>query len=62
MAATGQARAMRLSARLSLRDLARDVGVNATTILRWEAGTSRPSGAAALRYLGALDRLQRGEP
>jgi len=54
---TGAARTIRLSAGLSLRELAREVGCAAPTILRWERQDQVPRGALALRYGEALDAL-----
>lgn len=52
-------RDLRLSRRISLRDLARLAGVNASTLSRWEAGVTCPSNhelTAVLRALKASDR------
>ena len=57
MAATGAARAIRETSELSLSEFAAAVGVHKTTIFRWETGARRPRGAAAERYLRALEEL-----
>ena len=59
MAKLGTARAIREDAGLSLTELANEIDVDRTTIHRWEKGTRRPSGAGAIRYLKALDKLAR---
>ena len=57
LAANGTARRLRKAAGLSLYDLARDVGVRAGTISRWETGDRVPRGEAALRYAHLLGEL-----
>lgn len=57
MAADGTAKRLRLQADLSLAELGRDVGVPASTILRWERGDSRPRGELAQRYAQVLSEL-----
>jgi DNA-binding transcriptional regulator YiaG len=57
LAENGEARRIRLQARLSTVHVARVCGVTHPTILRWESGQRRPNGAAALRYLDLLDAL-----
>ena len=57
MAATGAARAIRETSGLSLSELAEAAGVHKSTIFRWETGVRRPRGAAAERYLRALEEL-----
>jgi len=59
LAATGEARRCREAARLSLGDIANSIKVGRSTILRWETGERRPTGPAALRYLAALDAIDR---
>ena len=51
--ASGDARRLRESASLSLEDVARAVGVNRSSIYRWESGETRPSRDEAIRA-GAL--------
>lgn len=57
LAATGEARRLRQAAGLSLYDLARDLGVTAGTVSRWETGNRVPRGDAAARYAGLLGEL-----
>lgn len=53
------ARSIRESAGVSQSRLAQEVGVDRTTLIRWEAGTTTPRGAQRSRYLELLDGLQR---
>jgi DNA-binding transcriptional regulator YiaG len=55
--ASGQAREIRMAARLTQSDIARSVGVHFSTLSRWESGERLPRGDAALRYGALLDRL-----
>ncbi|MEY2590542.1 MAG: hypothetical protein QOJ67_2526 [Acidimicrobiaceae bacterium] len=57
LAAGGTARAIRKAARLSLNEIAHPIGVDQSTIYRWETGSRRPQGEAALRYLVVLESL-----
>jgi transcriptional regulator with XRE-family HTH domain len=71
VSATDKARAKRLlppprerarireAAGLSLDDLARDLGVHRTTILRWERDLRAPTGENVVRYATVLGQLQR---
>ncbi len=59
LAATGAARALRLDAGLSLSEMAEAAQVHKSTICRWETGSRRPRGEAAMRYLRVLDGLAR---
>lgn len=59
MAASGEARRVRLAARLSLRDVGLAVGVDQSTVSKWEAGDRVPRGDAAWRYADLIERLQR---
>jgi DNA-binding transcriptional regulator YiaG len=54
---SGAARAIRESSGLSLSEAAAGARVNRVTIHRWEQGSRRPHGDAALRYLALLERL-----
>jgi DNA-binding transcriptional regulator YiaG len=58
MAASGTAKAIRDRARLSQSEMARALGVETSTICRWERGIDRPIGAPALAWLALLGRLQ----
>jgi DNA-binding transcriptional regulator YiaG len=57
--ASGEARAIREAANLTLGEIARDVDVAGVTILRWETCAARPTGQRAVRYLHLLRRLAR---
>lgn len=57
--ATGEARRRRKDAGLSLMEVAEAIGVNLTTVHRWENGSHRPRRSAALRYLAALEQAGR---
>jgi len=55
---SGQARRTREAAGISLAEMARAIGVDVSTLHRWETGKRRPRSAAALRYAGALAALE----
>lgn len=57
LAANGTARQIRLAAGLSLYDVARDVGVRAGTVSRWETAQRVPRGEAAVRWAELLRDL-----
>lgn len=59
LVSTGEARAIRLDARLSLRELAREANVTAATVHRWENAQCVPRGERAERYLAALERIRK---
>ena len=59
MTKSGQARDIRRGARLSQGDISRSIGVDASTVARWETGQRTPRGEAALRYAHLLTRLSR---
>jgi DNA-binding transcriptional regulator YiaG len=44
---------------VSLGEIAEPVGVNRSTVSRWERGLTTPRGEAALRYLEVLEELAR---
>lgn len=56
---SGEARKLRHAARVTLAELAADIGVSETSVSRWESGTRLPRGAVATRYGQVLDRLRR---
>lgn len=58
LAASGEAEAIRRSARLSLGETGRAINASHVTVMRWEDGSRRPTGPAALRYADLLDRLR----
>lgn len=57
--ASGDARALRLSLRMSVLDLGATVGVSGAAISRWECGKRTPHGETALRYARVLDMLRK---
>jgi transcriptional regulator with XRE-family HTH domain len=57
MQQSGEAKRLRERAGISLRTMARAVGVRASTLIRWEAGRVRPREGTALAWLAALDRI-----
>lgn len=59
LARSGAGRAARLSARLSLLEVARHVGATPTTVQRWETGKRVPHGAAAVAWVRLLDEIAR---
>jgi transcriptional regulator with XRE-family HTH domain len=50
---------VRIQAGLSVRELAEALGVNASTLYRWEKGISRPRPAQAGRWLEVVEGLRR---
>ncbi len=50
-------RSIRVSAGVSLRDVAAALGVNPMTVLRWERGDVEPRRNSAIRYRQLLDRI-----
>jgi DNA-binding transcriptional regulator YiaG len=59
LAASGEARQIRQRARLSQSELAADIGTSQSALSLWEAGARRPTGETAIRWLEALDQLER---
>lgn len=55
--ATGEAKRIRETARITLEDIASDINVHYMTVWRWENRYRIPRGNHALRYLGALNRI-----
>jgi DNA-binding transcriptional regulator YiaG len=53
LARSGEARAIRERAGLSLREMAAALGVTRSALQRWEVGLRTPRGESAVRY-GAL--------
>lgn len=58
LAASGEAKAIRIQHRISLAEIAETCGVDQSTVWQWENGGRKPRGAAALRYADLLDALQ----
>lgn len=54
---SGVARSIRLAARLSLSEVADEVGASTSAVHRWERGQRNPRGEAALRYGALLTEL-----
>lgn len=59
LCADGEAARIRERASLSQSEVARTVGTAHSTISRWEGGSRRPRGSAALRYAALLDALKK---
>src|SRR4051794_27368464 len=59
LVAAGEARRIRQAADLSLAEVSRAVGVDLSTVGRWERRERVPRGAAALKYAELLPRLQK---
>jgi transcriptional regulator with XRE-family HTH domain len=57
LTASGAAKAARLGARVTLREVAAASGLGVSTICRYERGERVPRGAGALRYLAVLEGL-----
>lgn len=55
--ANGTGRLVRESARLSLAELAAQVGVHRSAVWRWEHGDRMPRGEAAEAYADVIERL-----
>jgi transcriptional regulator with XRE-family HTH domain len=58
MQESGEAKRLRERAGVSLRTMARAVGVRASTLIRWEANQVRPRESTALAWLAVLDQLR----
>jgi DNA-binding XRE family transcriptional regulator len=58
MQQTGEAKRLRERAGVSLRTMAKAVGVRASTLIRWEANRVRPREPTALAWLAVLDQLR----
>lgn len=56
---SGQARALRENAGLTIPLVARTVGISPSMVSRWERNERRPRGEAATRYLDLLRHLER---
>lgn len=57
LASSGAARAIRIGAGASIREVAAVVGVSPATVLRWERGSRAPRGEKGVAYGRALDEL-----
>lgn len=58
MALSGEARALRIAADLSLDEVAAAVGVSRQAVATWETGGRRPRGQNARRYGAVLYELR----
>ena len=58
MILTGEARRLRLDAKISLSSIAQEVGVSIATVSHWELNRRQPRGKGALRYLQALNKIR----
>lgn len=56
--ASGEAKRLREDAGLSLSEVASSVGVDTSSVWRWESALRRPRGPAALRYERLLQLLE----
>lgn len=54
-----RARAVRLAAGISVRQLAQAIGVQPSTLSRWERGLRRPRPEQAKRWCALIERLAR---
>ena len=57
MTRSGEARAVRLASYLSMQDVGQSVGVDTSTVGRWDRGERLPKGEPAARYAALLTRL-----
>jgi transcriptional regulator with XRE-family HTH domain len=54
LARSGEARRLRERSGLSLREVASEIGVDASSLSRWETGATAPRAKAALRWAAVL--------
>jgi transcriptional regulator with XRE-family HTH domain len=54
----GQGRALRTAAGLSVRQLAKELDVDAATLSRWERGEARPRPSSAARWVAACQVIE----
>jgi DNA-binding transcriptional regulator YiaG len=62
LAASGEAKAIRLRAALSLRDIGDAAGTTPSAVWRWERGERRPQGPAGVAYGRLLRDLLAARP
>ncbi|MFA9272558.1 MAG: helix-turn-helix transcriptional regulator [Baekduiaceae bacterium] len=58
MARSGEARALRVAADLTLEEIASAVGVSRQALAGWEKGERRPGGNNARHYAAVLQELR----
>lgn len=58
-ASSGEARRLREIAQLSIGEVAKACGVDQSTVWRWERGTRKPRGEAALAYGELIESLRK---
>ncbi|MEV7240421.1 helix-turn-helix domain-containing protein [Streptomyces sp. NPDC093248] len=56
--ASGEAARLRAAAQLSIGEVARECGVDQSTVWRWERGMRKPRGDAALLYGQLIEQLR----
>lgn len=56
---SGKAQELRRAARLTLREIAGEIGVTPVAVLRWDSGERVPRGERAERYGAFLRELER---
>lgn len=56
---SGEAERLRTAAQLSIGEVARACGVDQSTVWRWERGTRKPRGEAALAYGELIESLRK---
>ncbi|MFF1702572.1 helix-turn-helix domain-containing protein [Streptomyces sp. NPDC058252] len=56
---SGEARQLREMAQLSIGEVAKACGVDQSTVWRWERGTRKPRGEAALAYGELIESLRK---
>lgn len=61
-ATSGEGRRRREAAGLSLREVAGALGVDPTTLQKWERGDRAPRGEPAIRWMDLLDQLAAASP
>jgi DNA-binding transcriptional regulator YiaG len=59
---SGEARAIRQAAGLSLEEVARVCGVTPGAVSRWETSNRRPTGDAAVQFASLLAKIRDAQP
>jgi transcriptional regulator with XRE-family HTH domain len=55
---TGRGRRLRQAAGLSVRELAKLLGIDAATLTRWETGQNRPRGEGGVRWVATCQVIE----